>query len=70
MKLSFAIVLATLSATAAFAPPVFPSTTGTALNAQMGRNEFFVAAGAAMFAPLVANAGTMGQESVTDPTEV
>jgi hypothetical protein len=36
----------------------------------MGRNEFFVAAGAAMFAPLVANAGTMGQESVTDPTEV
>ena len=70
MKLSCAIILATLSSSAAFAPVVTPSK-GTALNAQMGdRKEFLIAAGASLFAPLVANAGTMGQESVTDPTEV
>ena len=70
MKLSCAIILATLSSSAAFAPVHAPSKS-TALNAQMGdRKEFLIAAGASLFAPLVANAGTMGQESVTDPTEV
>ena len=72
MKLSCAILLATLSSSAAFAPVVTPSKS-SALNAQMGdRKEFLAAAGASIFAamPLVANAGTMAQESVTDPTEV
>ena len=67
MKLS---ILATLIASAAaFAPaPQGPQT--TALN--MDRKAFIAAAGASIFAavPLVANAGTMGQERVTDPTEV
>jgi len=73
MKLSCAVILATLSLSAAFAPVVLPSKTNTALNAQIGdRKEFLAAAGASIFAaiPLVANAGTMGQETVTDPTEV
>jgi hypothetical protein len=71
MKLSCAILLASLSSSAAFAPVVAPSK-NTALNAQMGRNEFLAAAGASIFSavPLVANAGTMAQESVSDPTEV
>ena len=73
MKFSCAIILSTLSSSAAFAPVVFPSKANTALNAQIGdRKEFLAAAGASIFAviPLVANAGTMGQETVTDPTEV
>lgn len=70
MKLSCAIIFATLSSAAAFAPVNTPTKT-TALNAQMGdRKEFLIAAGASLFAPMVANAGTMAQESVTDPTEV
>ncbi|KAL7536260.1 hypothetical protein ACHAXR_007028 [Thalassiosira sp. AJA248-18] len=38
----------------------------------MDRKAFIAAAGASIFAaaPLVANAGTMGQERVSDPTEV
>ena len=72
MKLSAAIILAAVSSAAAFAP----STQGpqsTALNAQIGdRKAFLAAAGASIFAaaPMVANAGTMGQELVKDPTEV
>ena len=72
MKLSAAIILATVSSAAAFAP-VAQGPQSTALNAQMGdRKAFLAAAGASIFAaaPMVANAGTMGQELVKDPTEV
>lgn len=69
MKL--AVLLAVLSSAAAFAPATQGPQT-TALNAQMDRKAFIAAAGASIFAaaPMVANAGTMGQERVTDPTEV
>jgi|EP00970_Alexandrium_tamarense_P002604 hypothetical protein len=68
MKLSLLLVL---PFTSAFAPATQGPQT-TALNAQMGdRKAFLAAAGASIFAavPLIANAGTMGQESVNDPTE-
>ena len=69
MKLS---ILATLVAGAAAFAPSTQGPQSTALNAQMGRKEFIAAASASVFAaaPLVANAGTMGQERVDDPTEV
>lgn len=71
MKLSVIATLAALSSAAAFAPATQGPQT-TALNAQMDRKAFIAAAGASIFAaaPLVANAGTMGQERVSDPTEV
>lgn len=72
MKLSAAIILAAVSSAVAFAPAA-QGPQSTALNAQMGdRKAFLAAAGASIFAaaPLVANAGSMGQELVKDPTEV
>ena len=71
MKLSIVTTLAVLSSAAAFAPAAQGPQT-SALNAQMNRQAFLAAAGASLVAaaPLVANAGTMGQESVNDPTEV
>mmetsp|Transcript_29764 Transcript_29764/g.63121 ORF Transcript_29764/g.63121 Transcript_29764/m.63121 type:complete len:135 (-) Transcript_29764:301-705(-) len=69
MKLSIFATLATLSSVAAFAPTT-QGPQSTALN--MDRKAFIAAAGASIFAavPLVANAGTMGQERINDPTEV
>ena len=69
MKLS---IIATLVASAAAFAPASQGPQTTALNAQMNRQAFLAAAGASLVAasPLVANAGTMGQEQVTDPTEV
>ena len=69
MKLS---ILATLIATAAAFAPATQGPQSTTLHAQMDRKAFIAAAGASIFAaaPLVANAGTMGQEKVDDPTEV
>lgn len=69
MKLS---IIATLVASAAAFAPATQGPQSTALNAQMDRKAFIAAAGASIFAaaPLVANAGTMGQEKITDPTEV
>ena len=69
MKLSIITTLAVLSSAAAFAPAT-QGPQSTAL--QMDRKAFIAAAGASIFAavPLVANAGTMGQERVNDPTEV
>ena len=69
MKLS---VLATLVASAAAFAPSNQNVRSTALNAEMDRKAFIAAAGASIFAaaPMVANAGTMGQEKVDDPTEV
>lgn len=52
-----AVFLAILSAAAAF---------GTE---PVSRKAFFSAAAATLAAPLVANAGTMGQENINDPTE-
>ncbi|KAL7429249.1 hypothetical protein ACHAXM_001609 [Skeletonema potamos] len=71
MKLSAAIILAAVSSAAAFAP-ASQGPQSTALNAQMDRKAFLAAAGASIFAaaPMVANAGSMGQELVKDPTEV
>ena len=73
MKLSFTIVLATLSSVVAFAPASQQGRTPVAMNAQQGDRKAFLSAAAASIAaavPLVANAGTMGQERVNDPTEV
>lgn len=71
MKLSAIATLAILSSAAAFAPATKGPQTSS-LNAEMmDRKSFIAAAGASIFAaPLVANAGTMGQERVNDPTEV
>jgi len=71
MKLSLIATLGAVSSASAFAPAAQGSQT-TALNAQMDRKAFISAAGASIFAaaPLIANAGTMGQERVSDPTEV
>mmetsp|Transcript_26117 Transcript_26117/g.44413 ORF Transcript_26117/g.44413 Transcript_26117/m.44413 type:complete len:139 (-) Transcript_26117:297-713(-) len=71
MKLSAAIILAAVSSAAAFAPAV-QGPQSTALNAQMNRKAFIAAAGASIFAaaPMAANAGSMAQELVKDPTEV
>jgi len=60
------------SSAAAFAPAQVGHTS-TALNAETdGRRAFLGAAAAGVFAaiPAVANAGTMAQENVKDPTEV
>ncbi len=71
MKLSIVVALAALTSASAFVP-VAQRGPGTSLNAEMDRRAFVAAAGASIFAasPLIANAGTMGQERVTDPTEV
>jgi hypothetical protein len=71
MQLSIIVAFAALSSASAFAPAA-QGPQITALNAQMDRKAFIAAAGATIFAaaPLVANAGTMGQERVSDPTEV
>lgn len=72
MKLSSIVSLALLSSAAAFAPATNGPQT-SALNVEiMGRKAFIAAAGASFFAaaPLIANAGSMGQELVNDPTEV
>jgi len=71
MKLSIIAALATLSSVAAFAP-ASQGKPSVAMNAEMDRKAFIGAAAASIFSavPLVANAGTMGQESVNDPTEV
>lgn len=72
MKLSAIASLALLSSAAAFTPATQGPQT-SALNAEMmNRKAFIAAAGASIFAaaPLIANAGTMGQERVNDPTEV
>ena len=71
MKISAIVSLAALSSAAAFAPAA-PGPQTTALNAQMNRQAFLAAAGASLVAatPFTASAGTMGQEQVTDPTEV
>jgi len=72
MKLSvLAATLAMLSPASAFVPASTHQTT-SALNAQMDRKSFIASAvGTIVIAsPLIANAGTMGQERVNDPTEV
>lgn len=70
MKLSTVTILATIGSAAAFAPANNAPRT-TALNAEaQSRQAFLASAAAALFVPAVANAGTMDQELVTDPTEV
>ena len=72
MKLSvLAATLAMLSPTSAFVPASTHQTT-SALNAQMDRKSFIasVVGTIVIASPLIANAGTMGQERVSDPTEV
>ncbi len=71
MKLSIIATFATLSSVAAFAP-ANQGKPSVSMNAEMDRKAFIGAAAASIFSvvPLVANAGTMGQESVNDPTEV
>lgn len=71
MKLSILAIV--VSSAAAFAPTAHGPQRRVALNAEsMDRKAFIGAAAASIFAavPLVANAGTMAQELVTDPTEV
>jgi len=71
MKFSIFVTLGAVSSAAAFAPAT-QGPRSTVLSAEMDRKSFLTAAGASVFAavPLVANAGTMGQERVNDPTEV
>jgi hypothetical protein len=72
MKLSILATLAMLSPALAFVPASTHQTT-SALNAQMDRKAFIASAVAGTIvvaSPLIANAGTMGQERVSDPTEV
>mmetsp|Transcript_1105 Transcript_1105/g.1021 ORF Transcript_1105/g.1021 Transcript_1105/m.1021 type:complete len:138 (+) Transcript_1105:58-471(+) len=70
MKLSIFATLFTIGSAAAFAPSASTPATFTALN--MDRRAMFGAAAAAVIAtvPAIANAGTMDQELVKDPTEV
>lgn len=73
MKLATLALVATIGSTAAFAPaPSNSARSNTIMNAeaQSSRKAFLGAAAAAVFAPAIANAGTMAQELVTDPTEV
>ena len=80
MKFSISIIatLAILSSASAFVPASTHQGTQiktTALSAQMDRKAFLASAvGTAstifVASPLIANAGTMGQERVSDPTEV
>lgn len=73
MKLSIVAVLATIGSAAAFAPSAVNSHASTKLEAEpQSRKAFIGAAAAAVFAgvPAIANAGTMVQENVKDPTEV
>jgi hypothetical protein len=71
MKLSLVATIITLGSATAFAPSTSAPRT-TALNAEsQSRKAFLGAAAAAFFAvPSIANAGSMDQELVTDPTEV
>jgi type II secretory pathway pseudopilin PulG len=69
MKLSIVAILSTLAVTSAFAPSAQVQKTTVALNAESSRKAFLSAAAMSVFAPAVANAGTMGQELVTTPTE-
>ncbi len=72
MKLSILSALITLGAVAAFAPATSSPRTSVSLNAEsQSRKAFLGAAAAAVFGvPAIANAGSMDQELVTDPTEV
>lgn len=74
MKISTIAALATVGSVAAFAPTQFngQERTTIALSAeQQSRKAFFGAAAAGAFSfARVANAGTMAQENVNDPTEV
>mmetsp|Transcript_47995 Transcript_47995/g.89006 ORF Transcript_47995/g.89006 Transcript_47995/m.89006 type:complete len:141 (-) Transcript_47995:265-687(-) len=70
MKISVAAVLLSVGAVSAFAPANSPNhRSSTALNAESSRKAFLSAAAASLLAPAVANAGTMAQENVFDPTE-
>eukprot|EP00553_Chaetoceros_curvisetus_P007145 CAMPEP_0204612456 /NCGR_PEP_ID=MMETSP0717-20131115/542_1 /ASSEMBLY_ACC=CAM_ASM_000666 /TAXON_ID=230516 /ORGANISM="Chaetoceros curvisetus" /LENGTH=138 /DNA_ID=CAMNT_0051624549 /DNA_START=32 /DNA_END=448 /DNA_ORIENTATION=+ len=70
MKLSIVAILATVGSAAAFAPST-STARSTQLNMDMDRRAVFGAAAAAVLAgvPAIANAGTMDQELVKDPTE-
>jgi len=74
MKLSVLAAFGTIGSALAFAPTNTIEHTSVALNAEspnQSRQAFLgsVMAGALAFSPLVANAGTMSQELVTDKTE-
>ena len=70
MKLTILTLFAALSSALAFAPAASTVST-TALNAEpTTRAAFLSSAAAALFVPAIANAGTMAQENVSDPTEV
>uniref|UniRef100_A0A6V2N5W1 PS II complex 12 kDa extrinsic protein n=2 Tax=Ditylum brightwellii TaxID=49249 RepID=A0A6V2N5W1_9STRA len=70
MKLSVVAILSVLGVASAFAPANL-SVKSTALNAEaeQSRKAFLGAAASALFIPAVANAGTMAQENVFEPTE-
>jgi len=74
MKLSIATVFLSLSAATAFAPSTTPQQSTTVLSAEsQSRKAFLTTATATLFGTAfagAANAGTMAQENVSDPTEV
>ena len=71
MKLSVATLLFSLSAVSAFSPASTGSqrTSTVVVNAESSRKAFLSAAAATFLVPAIANAGTMAQENVSDPTE-
>jgi len=74
MKLSIIATFLSLSVAAAFAPSTTPQQSTTVLSAEsQSRKAFLSTAAATVFGTAfagVANAGTMAQENVNDPTEV
>lgn len=72
MKLSIVTALLSLSATSAFAPANVQKTSAIQMSAEpQTRKAFFTAAAVGVFGfAQAANAGTMAQENVSDPTEV
>lgn len=75
MKISAIVIISTLAVASAFAPSASVQKSTVALNAEepSSRKAFLSAAALSVFGaavvPAVANAGTMAQELVTDPTE-
>lgn len=65
------ILAATVGTSVAFVPVHTPAASNVVLSAESSRKAFFTAAAAGAFGfAQVANAGTMDQEIVNDPTEV
>jgi len=72
-KVAISVIFSILGLTAAFTPSTHTGRTSVTLHAeQQSRKVFFSSAAAVAFGALIptgANAGTMSQENISDPTE-